>query len=185
MKLASLVAFAALCTAVPAAAQEGSPLDRGSTRGLGLGVSFNQSKVGLGRYSPGGAGVGLAASYGVNEALSFFVRGNYGYQNAQLGAGARYSFRGPGATLRPYLEIGGTHVRTREESTVEQVVRSSGYAATAGAGVEYFITPKLALDVGIVHSEGRFTHTEVGGTAIDSNRRLVSNGVNIGFRWRP
>lgn len=185
MKLASLVAIATLCAAVPAAAQEGSPLHAASTRGLGVGVSLNESRVGIGGESLGGAGFGLAGSYGVSEALSFFLRGGYGYQNVQLGAGARYSFRGPGARLRPYLELGGTRVATREESTLEAVVRSSGYAATAGAGVEYFITPKVALDVGFVHSEGRFTHTEIGGTPIDANRRLVSNGLNIGFRWRP
>jgi opacity protein-like surface antigen len=184
MKLAALVtigAVAAAHTAGSASAQTGT--ERSSTRGLGVGVSFNQSAMGVGAPSDAntGSGVGLAVGYGVNENLSVFARADYAYRSSHLDAGVRYSFGSPRAALRPYAELAAT----RAGSAPSEAFRRTGYGATAGVGVEYFLNRKLALDVGVVHSEGRYTSQEVQGQPLDGTARFTSSRLNIGLKWRP
>lgn len=184
MRLATLVtigAVAAAFTAGSASAQAGA--DQSSTRGLGVGLSFNQSAMGVNAPSREntGSGVGVAVGYGVNEHLSFFARTNYAYRSSHLDAGVRYSFGSPRAALRPYAELAATRVG----SAPSEALRRSGYGATAGVGVEYFFSRKLALDVGVVHSEGRYTSQEVEGKPLDGTVRFTSSRLNVGLKWRP
>ncbi|HEY0151320.1 MAG TPA: outer membrane beta-barrel protein [Longimicrobium sp.] len=184
MRLTTLVtigAVAAAFTAGSASAQAGT--DQSSTRGLGVGVSFNASAVGVGapREANTGSGVGVAIGYGVNDNLSFFARTNYAYRSSHLDAGVRYSFGSPRAALRPYAELAATRVGT----TPAEGFRSTGYGATAGVGVEYFVSRKLALDVGVVHSEGRFTSREIAGEPVEGTFRFASSRLNIGLKWHP
>ena len=180
MKIAPLVVLAAVCAAHPAAAQE-SPY---STRGLGLSLSYNQSAVDGGGRGWNLGGAGLAASYGLGDRLSLFTRYDYGYRSAHLDAGARYTFRGPAQALRPYVELAATRVGSREGS-IFQDVRQSGFGVTAGAGVEYFLGRSVSLDLGVLHSEGRYTSTVVEGTRLDGTGRFQSSRLNAGLRWRP
>ena len=191
MKIASLMVLAVACAALPAGAQE-SPY---STRGVGLGLSYNQVKVGGGSPVFNGGGLAATVSYGVNDRLSLFARTEYGYRAAHLDAGLRYSFRPADARLRPYLELGASRVGAREylrSSTLDpegfyrsDVAQSSGFAATAGAGVEYFFNRKLALDAGVLYSRGRLHYTEVNGQPQDGSRGYEASRFNLGFRWRP
>ena len=184
MKLATLVtigAAAAALTAGSASAQEGT--DRSNTRGLGVGVNFNQSAVGAlapWKADPG-SGVGLGIGYGVTDRLSVFARADYAYRSSHVDAGVRYSFGSPRSALRPYAELAATRVGFAPHEDF----RSTGYGATAGVGVEYFVSRKLALDVGVVHSEGRYTNTKINGEPIDRDFRFNSSRLNIGFKWRP
>ena len=184
MKLATLAAIgavAAALTAGPAAAQAGT--NRSDTRGLGLGVSFNQSVMGVRPRWIGNSesGVGLAIGYGVTDRLSVFARTDYAYRSAHLDAGVRYSFGSPRTALRPYAELAATRVG----STPAEGFRLAGYGATAGVGVEYFLTRKLELDVGTVHSEGSYTSREVAGKPVDGTGRFTSSRLNVGLKWHP
>ncbi len=184
MKIATLVtigAAAAALTAGSASAQEGT--DRSNTRGLGLGVNFNQSAVGgLAPWrGDQGTGAGLGIGYGVTDRLSVFARADYAYRSSHVDAGVRYSFGSPGSALRPYAELAATRIG----SAPHVDFRSTGYGATAGVGVEYFVSRKLALDVGVVHSEGRFTSTMIVGKTVDRDRPFNSSRLNIGLKWRP
>jgi opacity protein-like surface antigen len=184
MKIAALVtigAVAAALTAGSASAQAGT--DKSNTRGLALGVNFNQSAVGapLPWRADQGSGVGLRVGYGVTDKLSVFARTDYAYRSSHLDAGVRYSFGSPGSALRPYAELAATRVGFAPAEDF----RSTGYGATAGVGVEYFVSRKLALDVGVVHSEGRYTSTKIEGEPVDRTFHFNSSRLNIGFKWRP
>lgn len=184
MRFATLVAMGAVAAAFAAgsaSAQAGA--EQSSTRGLGVGVSFNQSAMGVNAPSRAntGSGVGVTLGYGVNDNLSFFARTDYAYRSSHLDAGVRYSFGSARAALRPYAELAATRVG----SAPSAALRRSGYGATAGVGVEYFFSRKLALDVGIVHSEGRYTSQQVEGKPLEGTGRFTSSRLNIGLKWRP
>ncbi|HLL82596.1 MAG TPA: outer membrane beta-barrel protein [Longimicrobium sp.] len=184
MKVATLVTIGAVAAALTAGSASAQAVtDRSSTRGLGVGLSFNQSAVGVDapREANTGSGVGVAIGYGVNDNLSFFARTNYAYRSSHLDAGVRYSFGSPRAALRPYAELAATRVGT----SAAEGFRSSGYGATAGVGVEYFLNRNLALDVGVVHSEGRYTSREVAGAPVEGSSRFMSSRLNIGLKWHP
>lgn len=192
MKLASFVAVTVVVAAFsagPAAAQVGSGADavRSDTRGLGVGVQFNAAGVasaGAGGTVPG-AGLGLTLSYGMTDALSAFVRGSTGYRNSQLDVGARYRFGSPSAALRTYVEGGVTRFGSAAE-TAEHSTRSWGVGVTAGAGVEYFIAPRLAVDVGVSHTRGAFDDQPVELHGFGSNRdTFTSTRLQVGVTWRP
>ena len=194
MKAASLVAATLMCAAFaarPAAAQTapGAAPVRSDARGLGVGVQLN----GTGVRSPGnesrtvaGAGLGVTLSYGMSDALSAFARGSTGYRSSQVDLGARYRFGSPAGALRPYVEGAVTRhaaLRPAPEGS-EQSLRSLGMGVTVGAGVEYYVTPRFALDVGLAHSRGRFREGALGGE-VGPRESFTSNRVQMGLTWRP
>jgi opacity protein-like surface antigen len=187
MKRISLVALALVPAALavgPAGAQVGSPQPLSGTRGLTLGLDLNGSAIGTAGSSAGtprGAGLGLSLGYGVSERVSLFARANVAYQIGHLDVGARYSFGGTAARLRPYVE--GAFTRTGTTALTNPLAearsRSHGYGLTGGAGVEYFVSRRVALDLGVSHSRGRFTAGTFDGDAFSSTR------LNIGVKWHP
>lgn len=184
MKRISLVVLA-LGSAVFAAgsaqaqlAQPGIGSGRSDTRGWAVGFNLSggtipDSPSGVGASS--GLGLGVTAAYGVSDHVSLFARGHTAYRVGHWDLGARYGFGSPAATLRPYLE--GAFTRA---ATTSQGIRSAGNGFTGGAGVEYFVKPNLALDVGLVHSRGRFNEN-----ALVPNSRFSTTRLNLGFRWHP
>lgn len=193
MKAASLVAATLVFAAVsagPAAAQLGSGAGtvRSDTRGLGVGVQLNgtgiSSQADDSRVS--GGGLGLTVSYGMSDAVSAFARASYGYRSSQVDVGARYRFGSQAAALRPYVEGAVTRlgaIRPAQEGG-EQSLGSWGMGMTVGAGVEYYFSPRVALDVGLAHSRGRFSDPVVldEGAFRDS---FSSTRVQVGMTWRP
>ncbi len=180
MNRLSFVAATAACAvfaAGSASAQIAQPTVAGgsSTQGFSVGINLLGSSDPLGglNHVPG-LGLGVTAAYGVSNHVSVFARGDVAYQTANVEAGARYSFRSPEARLRPYVE--GALTRT---GVLFEGARLSGTGLTAGAGVQYFVRRNLALDVGLVHSEGRFTNGVLDGHGFSTTR------LNVGFRWHP
>lgn len=180
--MVALAALAAALAAAPAAAQEapGAPplSEQSGLRGLLLGFNLNGGVEGTGLPSGSrtAAGVGVTLGYGVSDALTLFTRGNYAYGSTSVDVGARYSFGGASGTLRPYVEGAFTGMGALRDGA-----RFSGTALTGGAGVEYFLSPGLAVDAGISYSRGEWERAiEHGaGTALGVSR------LNLGVRWRP
>lgn len=197
MKAASLVAAALVCAAFsagPVAAQlgPGPGVVRSDTRGLGIGVQFNGTGVssdGDGFRTVSGAGMGLTLSYGMSDALSVFGRGSYGYRTTQLDLGARYRFGGASGALRPYVEGAVTRlgtVRPPDPRALSQTsFNAEGLGMTVGAGVEYFISPRLAVDLGLSHTRGRFSDGTIVGEGSGVVEKFRSNRVQVGVTWRP
>jgi opacity protein-like surface antigen len=193
MKVRLFVAVALVASsfsAVPAAGQLGgadSSGGRGFTFGLSLSGSQIASDVVANPTAPRG-GVGLTVGYGINERVSAFVRGISGYQSTQVDMGVRYRFGGASQRLRPYVEGAVTAIAATGRTPFEQrsqdpsrAARSTGTGFTAGAGLEYFISPRLGVDVGVAHSLGRFGHP------VDTqyDRTFSSTRLHLGLTWRP
>lgn len=189
MKAASLVAVTLACVAFSARAsdaQQGSGAVRSDTRGLGITVQAGRTAFDQGDgHTVLGAGLDVTAGYGVSDALSVFARAGTGYRSSHLDAGVRYRFGSPAGALRPYLEGGVTAVgairTTPGPADGEEFLRSRGVGATVGAGVEYFINPRLALDLGVSVSGGRFEKNPATGL----NDGFMTNRVQMGIRFRP
>jgi opacity protein-like surface antigen len=182
-KRGMLAALATLTTALAAgsaAAQTGQSAS--NTRGFGLGVNLHGSTVGSDgdTGTKASSGLGVSLGYGTSEALTFFLRTDYGYRSTHLDLGARYSFGAPAAALRPYVEAALTGSRTRRTA-----LSATGFGVTGGVGVEYFVTPKLALDAGLGYSAGRWIYVGSKGADVEFDRDLTAPRVNLGIKWRP
>jgi len=179
MKRLSLVVLAAASTALAAesaAAQLGGA-ERSGTRGPVVGINLNGSALGAERdefRDARGAGLGLSLGYGVSGALSLFLRTDLAYRVGHVDLGAHYSFAGPAAALRPYVEAAVTRA-----GTIQDDRSSAGTGLTAGAGVEYFLSRSVALDIGLAHSRGRFT------TGMLDGGDFASTRLNVGIKWHP
>ncbi|HEX2076193.1 MAG TPA: outer membrane beta-barrel protein [Longimicrobium sp.] len=192
MKVRLFVAVALVTSSfspAPAAAQLGSG---GSDAGrLTLGVSLSGSQIASDAVAnptaPRG-GLGLTVGYGISERVSAFVRGISGYQSTQVDLGVRYRFGGASQRLRPYVEgavtaIGATGRTPFEErgEGLSRPTRSTGTGFTAGAGLEYFISPRLGVDLGVTHSLGRFGHP----VETQFDRTFSATRLHVGLTWRP
>jgi opacity protein-like surface antigen len=197
MKTASLVAgliALAAVSAVPAAAQAVPPAGEGSdTRGFSLGLHLSGSHIqtagsGDTRMVPGG-GLGITLGYGINERVQAFVRASNGYRNSQVDLGARYRFGRPGQALRPYAEVALSRMGAVRGPNADSgsepfnpLVRSTGYGLTAGAGVEYTISPRLGLDLGLVHTRGQLSRPP---SMPELGRSVAATRIHLGVTWRP
>lgn len=186
----TLSAGSAAAQSVPAAA----PGSRSDLRGFVLGGSFSGGVVGRGSLQGGNTvspGFGVTLGFGVSDRVTLFTRGDYAYRATYLDVGARYSFVGASSALRPYVEgaITGAATGLRGgalgEPAGERGIRSTAAALTAGAGVEYFVAPNLAVDLGLGYSRGRWIHTEPGEARIGESGDFSTPRLNLGIRWRP
>ena len=181
--LVAVVLVPAAFAAGSAHAQAGSVPAQSGPRGPVLGLDFNGSALGIPggtAGTPRGAGLGLSLGYGVSERVSLFARANVAYRIGHLDVGARYSFGGAAARLRPYVEGAFTRMGTSAfAGPLDEPSRSHGYGATGGAGVEYFVSRHVAIDMGLSHSRGRFT-----AGALDGDR-FASTRLNLGVKWHP
>lgn len=193
---AALAVLAAALTAGPAAAQEApvaSPAEKSLLRGFMLGGSFNGGVVGRGMQGEitTSLGFGVTLGFGVSDRVTLFTRGDYAYRATFLDVGARYSLGGASSALRPYVEgaITGAATGLRTGSFGEPVearrIRSTAAALTAGAGVEYFVAPSLALDLGLGYSRGRWIHTGPDEARTGASGDFSTPRLNLGIRWRP
>lgn len=194
MKTASLVAVTLVCAAFSAgsaAAQLGLGTSsvRSDTRGLGIGMQINR----IGQESGGsprlpGAGLGLTLSYGMTDNLSLFGRAATGYRTSQFDLGARYRFASPSSAVRPYVEAGVTRLggilAAPGIGGSPPPPQSWGLGMTVGAGVEYHISPRFAVDLGVLHTQGRMV-TPALPDGPHFREKLLSNRMQMGFTWRP
>lgn len=191
MKVRLFVAVALVSSsfaAAPAAAQPGS--GGSDAGGLTLGVSLSGGQIAsdaVANQTVPRGGVGLTVGYGISERVAAFARGISGYQSTQVDLGARYRFGNPSRALRPYVEGAVTgisaHARPWVDEGGEQVhgTRSTGTGFTAGAGVEYFVSPRLGVDLGVTHSLGRFTRPVASGF----DKGFSATRLHLGLTWRP
>jgi hypothetical protein len=182
--------------------------DRSSTRGLLLGAHLNGTAIQLdedeGTDAENGIGGGLIVGFGFSEQFSVFLRGDganisedsdAGEDNTftlvNLDLGGRYTFGSTAAALRPFAEAGFTATGLGFEltdGTQSADVVFSGGGLFLGGGLEYFFTPKAALNVGLAVGKGRFTAVSVdGGDAedLDEDQDFTTSRLSIGVSFRP
>jgi opacity protein-like surface antigen len=149
-----------------------------------------------------GIGGGITAGYNYNERLGLYLTldgtriqddGDDAVVLAQADLGVRYTFGGTSGALRPYLNAAVSGVALRGEDddpdTDERVDYTySGPAFTVGAGLQYFLSPRLALDGGIQASVGKLNSLRIDGDEVDlgpSEIDITTSRLQIGLAWHP
>jgi opacity protein-like surface antigen len=96
----------------------------------------------------------------------------------------RFSFAGIGGALVPLLEagIGGRQVETRTEvGTFE----AGGGTGTLGAGLQYFLSPPLALELGVRGTFGQLEEITWGTHRQEIDEPVTSLRWRAGIVWYP
>lgn len=150
-----------------------------------------------------GGGLGIMAGYELNRAVTAFasldvakqnsgvswMEGSFGLVHAELGVRAKLSQNNVQST--PYLTaaIGKRAVGARITDFDEDEVYDVAFTGTMlsfGGGLQYLLSPKLALDGGVELGLGTFDHYDVDGDIGSVNANAsTSIRVRAGFVWRP
>jgi hypothetical protein len=149
-----------------------------------------------------GGGLGVMVGYDLNRAVTAFgsldvarqgsgvdyMTGSFGLVHAEIGVRAALSKSNP--QMVPYLlgAIGrravGARVTDLEDGEVFDM-SLSGTMLTFGGGLEYKVSPKLALDGGIEFGVGMFNHVDDGDVYTISVNSSTSTRLRAGVVWRP
>ena len=132
------------------------------------------------------AGVDIAKQ-GINEVG---LDGDFGLTHIE--AGARLSFPITGSKLMPY--VGGWVGRRSLTTTAEDFetgatsdLSLSGLGAGASGGVQYFVSPSLALDGGVSLGIGKMGNVKVDGHKEDwgTPNNTTTTRIRFGANWYP
>jgi opacity protein-like surface antigen len=198
-----LAAALAGTVSTTAAAQLDAPAPpRSKTAGFNLGVFLNGSAVRVDDSDviESGAGGSVHLGYGFTENVSVFLRVNGAaiesddvpsgsYTMAHADIGVRYSFLGSSTAWRPFVQgaFSGRAVSIDEGNAGTLDARGPGF--TAGAGLEYFVTPRVAVEAGLSYSFGEFNEGRLnGGDWVDFEDEAfeaTSSRFDLGVSWHP
>ncbi|MFN4146755.1 MAG: outer membrane beta-barrel protein [Runella sp.] len=159
-----------------------------NTEGLNAEVGFSatgwSSKyfTQLDEISPFGLGGKMRVGYGLNQRFEPFASyeaytlnlkkewRDY-YRMSCIGLGLRVNFGGTLQRIRPYIEVAYNNVRQEVSPVIFNnrafVYRMKGGNFAAGAGVRFFISPKLAANAHLMTSMGKFNSFTLDGIGIN------------------
>ena len=150
-----------------------------------------------------GGGLGIMAGYEFSKAITGFasmdlakqnsgvnwMRGSFGLVHAELGVRANLTQNNTQSV--PYLTAAvgrraiGSRITDLDEDAVYDVA-FSGAMFSFGGGLQYKMSPKMALDGGVELGVGTFDHYEADGDiGTVSANASTSIRVRAGFVWRP
>lgn len=159
--------------------------------GIHLGAAVNGSQV---SYDEGdtdrGPGLSIYGGYNFTSSLGVVLAvtaasvtsdGDDSYMLRHLDLLGRYSFGG--ATLAPYVEAGYSNLNADGDTEDGDLVYK-GSGITGGVGMNYFMKPKLGLDVSLRYTKGKFSSFELEGEEFSRGDLDVSTmRINIGFAY--
>lgn len=199
--LALAAALAATLDTAAAAQIDAPGAQRSNTSGFHVGVFLNGSAVTLedSDVVESGGGGSLHLGYGFNPNVSLFVRANAAeiqsdeggdsYTMAHFDLGARYSFASEASALRPFIQAAVSGRAFAADLGSEGTLEARGSGFTAGAGLEYFFTPAVALEAGLSYSFGEFNEGRLGGGEWvdfeDEAFSATSARVDLGVSFHP
>jgi opacity protein-like surface antigen len=148
-----------------------------------------------------GGGLGLGLGYGFGERFALVVNldaasvssDGEGAEDEDLALahfdiGGRLNFGSTASAVRPYLNVAfsGVAEGTTNEDADENVT-ISGAAYTLGGGLQYFFSPRFALDAALQGSFGEFTQIQVGdeSTEFDEDVKFTTARLQLGVTWHP
>lgn len=158
---------------------------------LGASLEFEDEEV------ESGGGAGLTIGYGFTRMFAAFftidgadidirepgISGDYTLGQADLGV--RFNFRSETQKAIPYIEAALTG-RAAETTDDGVDIRISGGALTLGGGLNYYFQPKLAVDVGLSFSGGRFDKLEIDGDEVPYEEvDATGTRFRVGLTWYP
>ena len=150
-----------------------------------------------------GGGLGIMAGYEFSKVITGFasmdlakqnsgvnwMRGSFGLVHAELGVRANLTQNNPQTV--PYLTAAvgrraiGSRITDLDEDEVYEIA-FSGTMFSFGGGLQYKLSPKMALDGGVELGLGTFDHYEADGDiGTVSANGSTSIRVRAGFVWRP
>ena len=179
--LLALCLSTTLWTVAPAHAQEETGV-KSNTERLFLQVSLDGQSLDYREEAfsdtDDGGGLSIRAGWGISPLVTLYagimgatmdgqtngITGNeYSWSGGELGV--RLNFRS-GRSLVPYANVALRGVAATEDD-LDLEFRGGGF--TLGGGVSYFMTPAVALDLGLHFGGGRFDEVQVG---------RISNGID-------
>jgi opacity protein-like surface antigen len=178
--------FAISLFALAAGATDVSAQARSTTAGFHLGAALNGSSIkfdledeetGLEAERESGAGITLTAGYNFTPQFGLLINltgANLEVEGGSLGLGhadlaGRFSLANPATALVPYLELGVTSIALVEDEESDEDVTISGTGFTGAAGLNYFFSPKLALDANLRFTMGELDTFKVGGNSLTAD----------------
>lgn len=187
--------------AVPAAAAAQTAPDPSNTQGLflnaragGYGVGYEGDRDGT------GTGFGLRVGYGFSERLTAFfgfeggsISEGDGFEGVPdgddygmlfLDLGARLHFRRD-ARLVPFLEVGGSVVGLWFDTADDDEAQYGGLGVSLGAGLLYFVSPRLALEGATLFSAGSLMEREIAGVGDDVDIGVAGIRMQVGVSYYP
>ncbi|HEX8212782.1 MAG TPA: outer membrane beta-barrel protein [Longimicrobium sp.] len=193
--------FAISVFALAAAATDVSAQARSTTAGFHLGAALNGSSINFDLEdeetdTEKGFGISLTAGYNFTPQFGVLINltganveadgGSFGLGHGDLAG--RFSFANPASALVPYLELGVSSIALVEEDAESgEDVQISGTGFTGAAGLNYFFSPKLALDANLRFTAGELDTIKIGGESqtTDEGVDATTARINIGISWFP
>jgi opacity protein-like surface antigen len=147
-----------------------------------------------------GGGLGLGLGYGFGEQFALVVNldaATVKFDNdeddgsralAHFDIGGRVNFGSTASAVRPYVNaaLSGVAEGTSADDG-EDAVTISGGGFTVGGGLQYFFSPKFALDAAVQGTFGEFTKIQVGDLSqdIDEDAKFRTARLQVGVTWHP
>jgi len=149
-----------------------------------------------------GGALGVAVGYGFSDRLALLLSvdgarvkdpgpltaddGPGSYDQLTIDIALRATFLDEHSPLRPYLTSGITGVAESPRPNASGMVESGG-GITIGGGLQYFTTPKIALDAGLLFTAGSFTGLEVDGNKYEYGAGVgfSHSRLQLGITWHP
>lgn len=172
-----------------------APSGTTDTNGFHIGFGLNGSAIQLDESSSDtetGGGLHLRLGYGLNPNITLFLgaagasmnEGEYSLGQADLGV--RAYFPGSSAWV-PFIEGAFTgRALTIESGRSELDV--TGSAWTAGAGIDFYVSPAVSLGLALEYTFGDFTEASMDGRTIDLGSDAFgaqTTRFNLGLTWWP
>lgn len=204
----AVLSLASLIAAAPAAAQPvaGTFGAASSTKGFFLGAHLNGTALSaedLSDDTESGGGLGVQVGYGFTPRLALVLDGTGArfdvdgeeFTVAHFDVALRYAFTGQTRRFVPFLELGYSGRAAAQEdvtfflddgSTVTGDLELSGTGFTFGGGLQYYVSPKVAIGAGVKWTTGEFDTVKFDDVSVsDLGIDAMSARVNLGLTWYP
>jgi len=139
-----------------------------------------------------GAGGALALGFGLNRTVTLYLEGagasvemadvSDTYILAHFDLGARLHFRGPEATVLPYVTVAYSG-RAAQLDLDGDPFTIAGAGPSFGGGLLVFLSRSAALDFGVKWTVGSFTEAEYLGAKEEIDLSATSARVSVGVGW--
>ena len=160
------------------------------------GTSITYDFDNAGEETNSGGGLGVQIGYGFSPLVTLFLGANGSgmetedgdsYALSHVDVGVRFNFGAGRRQLVPYADLAATFRQATFEFENGTEIDVSGGGGTLGGGLAYFLSPTIALDLGLQLTFGTFSDVSVGG--IDINNQIdISAGsgrLALGLTWYP
>jgi len=198
--------FAPQSSRAPASKRiEPAPHPRTNTSGLMLGLSFDASSIrsdDLNSSTESGPGAAALLGWGVTKNFALILDASGArissldgdYDLAHVDIGGRWHFVNRSAFV-PFVEVGyagraatkqGAILSDGQGNTYTGDLSILGGGVSLGGGLEYFVTPGIALGGAVKWTSGQFTRVKFDNVTVDGLQLdATSARFNMGFTWYP